>query len=463
MSELKNFNDDMVFQSFSKNPIFESNKDNNKTSQNDLTEFSFKKNLFLQKSDDNNNFNKNHISSINDHIASNIYSKNDNNILESGHFGQSKYDSKNYKEIIEKNALKKQPLFYIEEKYNRMKEEEEEKNAKNTSGIKSNNSNSSLFKDRLKKIQIIRKKKIKNNNSINYNRIKKLKDDSFNSMRNNIINDEKSYLYKKKFTNNNINLNISNISNLNNIKDNTYDECKVNKTFYRVNNTINANEIPKYIKNNKYEFCNIYRNNAQNKKILANNSTGLNKIKLKEINSNYILKNLKENKENNHNYNNIILNNPNIHNLIINNNHFCPNLGNIKFINFEPEKTYRNIYKVNKYSNKIIKNENLDKKKNYKRNNNLIAPTCSLGVLPRNKNIKFDKENKIKSNNTNISYANSKLNTINNKSIGLYKTRTHYSKIDNKKVKNIPSKKSQDKIKLLKERMMNWFVDKNNF
>ena len=73
--------------------------------------------------------------------TSNIYSKNNNNILENGHFGQSKYDSKNYKEIIEKNALKKQPLFYREEKYNRMKEEEQEINAKNTSGIKSNNSN----------------------------------------------------------------------------------------------------------------------------------------------------------------------------------------------------------------------------------------------------------------------------------------------------------------------------------
>ena len=124
MSEKKAFNDDMVFQSFSKNIILESNKDINKISENENLEFSFKKNLFLQKSDDNNNFNKNHISSINDHIASNIYSKNDNNILESGHFGQSKYDSKNYKEIIEKNALKKQPLFYREEKYNRMKEEE---------------------------------------------------------------------------------------------------------------------------------------------------------------------------------------------------------------------------------------------------------------------------------------------------------------------------------------------------
>ena len=68
-------------------------------------------------------------------------------------------------------------------------------------------------------------------------------------MRNNITNDEKSYLYKNKFTNNNINLNISNISN---IKYNTYDEGKINKTFNRVSNTINANKIPNYIKYNKY-------------------------------------------------------------------------------------------------------------------------------------------------------------------------------------------------------------------
>ena len=75
MSELKNFNDAMVIQSFSKNSIFESNKDNNKISQNYLVEFSFKKNLFLQKSDDNNNFNKNHISSINDQNIQHIFQK----------------------------------------------------------------------------------------------------------------------------------------------------------------------------------------------------------------------------------------------------------------------------------------------------------------------------------------------------------------------------------------------------
>ena len=465
MSGKKKINDDMVFQSFSKNYVFESNKDNNKTSQNEIFEFSFKKNLFLQKSDENYNFNNNLISSKIEN-ASNIYSKNDRNIQESGHFGKSKYDSKDYKEIIEKNALKKQPIFYIKEKYNRMKEEKEEKNAKNTTGLKSNSSNSSLFSEKMKKIQIIRKKKsIKNNNSINYNGKKKLKDESFSLLRNNNANDETSYLYKKKITNNNINL-----SKISNFRDSSYDDGKINKTFYKINNTINVNEIQNYKKYNKYEIINLYGNNIQNTKILENNRTSINRPKLKAINTNYILKRLKENKENNsNNYNNIIVNNKNIHNIIINDNNFCPNLGNIKFINFEPERTYRNIYKVSKYSNKIIKNENMEriknefKIKNMKRINNLIHPTNSHCVLPRNKNIRYEKENKTKNLNSNISFANSKLNTINNKSIGLYKTRTHHSKMENKKVKNIPNKKVPDKIKFLKERIMNWYPDKMNF
>ena len=361
MSEKKKINDDMVFQSFSKNYVFESNKDNNKTSHNENFEFSFKKNLFLQKSDENNNSNKNLISSKIDH-TSNIYSKNDRNIQESGHFGRSKYDSKDYREIIEKNSLKKQPIFYIEEKFNRMKEEEEEKNVKNTIGLKSNNSNSSLFSEKMKKIQIIRKKKsIKNNNSINYNRKKQIKDESFSFLRNDNANDEKSYLYKKKITNTNNNINLNNISN---IRDISYDDGKINKTFYK-NNTINVNDIPNNIKYNKYEFINLFRNNIQNTKTLENNRTTINGPKLKAIKSNYILKRLKENKENNsNNYKNIIVNNLNTHNIFINNNNLCPNFGNIKFINIEPDKTYSNIYKVSKYSNKIIKNKNIESIKN---------------------------------------------------------------------------------------------------
>ena len=465
MSEKKKINDDMVFQSFSKNYVFESNKDNNKTSHNENFEFSFKKNLFLQKSDENNNSNKNLISSKIDH-TSNIYSKNDRNIQESGHFGRSKYDSKDYREIIEKNALKKQPIFYIEEKFNRMKEEEEENNVKNTIGLKSNNSNSSLFSEKMKKIQIIRKKKsIKNNNSINYNRKKQIKDESFSFLRNDNANDEKSYLYKKKITNTNNNINLNNIIN---IRDISYDDGKINKTFYK-NNTINVNDIRNNIKYNKYEFINLYRNNIQNIKTLENNRTTINGPKLKAIKSNYILKRLKENKENNsNNYKNIIVNNLNTHNIFINNNNFCPNFGNIKFINIEPDKTYSNIYKVSKYSNKIIKNENMERIKNefkikkIKRINNLIPPTSSHGVLPRNRNIRYEKENNTKILNNN-SFANSKLNTINNKSIGLYKTRTHHSKLENKKMKKIPNKKVPDKIKFLKERIMNWYPDKMNF
>ena len=76
MSENKNFNDDIVFQSFSKNYIFESNKEENKISQNEILEFSFKKNLFLPKSDEYNSHNYN--SPMDEH-GLNIYSQNDQN------------------------------------------------------------------------------------------------------------------------------------------------------------------------------------------------------------------------------------------------------------------------------------------------------------------------------------------------------------------------------------------------
>jgi hypothetical protein len=152
MSEKRNINDDIIFQSFSKNFKFESNEEQNKNSPNEILEFSFKKNLFIQKTDDNNTNNHVHISSFNEH-NSNIYSKNDKNILESGHFGR--HESKNFKSLIEKNSSKKNPIFCIEEKYNRYSDEE--KQSQNGSTIPNNGSNSSIFR-KLKKIQIIRKK-----------------------------------------------------------------------------------------------------------------------------------------------------------------------------------------------------------------------------------------------------------------------------------------------------------------
>ena len=460
MSEKKKINDDMIFQSFSKNYIFESNKEQNKTSKNEIIEFSFKKNLFLQKSEDNNNtsnnFNSNskQISLSGEHNY-NIYSKNDTNIQESGHFGKSKYDSKNYKSLIENNAIKKEPLFYIEEKFNRMKEEEEEnKNSKNIPTFPNNNSNSCLINTKYKKIQIIRKKKgIRNNNSTHHNHIKKTKDDSFFSSKNH----EQKFLYKKKITNNNINLNC-----ISNIRDNSYERCKANNTLNKICHTISINEIPNY---NKIEYCNIYRNTNQNKKIINSKSNNINP-KLKTIinNSNYIFKSLKDNKENiQTNYSNIIFNNQNINNIIINNN-FCPNLGNIKLIDFEPEKTYRNMHKMNKSSNKVSKNNNIEKLKNEfkikntKKNNVINSSTTCLGLMQRKK-LKQERNNKNKNNN--ISYnGNGKLININNK-VGLYKARTHKSRLDNKKEKCIPNGKAINKIKILKERFLNCYFEKH--
>ena len=74
----------------------------------------------------------------------------------------------------------------------------------------------------------------------------------------------------------------------------------------------------------------------------------------------------------------------------------------------------------------------------------------------KNKNLKLEKENRI---NNDIYYANnnSKLNTINNKSIGLYKTRTHKSKLEKNNGKIIPNKKIPDKIRFLKERILNCY------
>ena len=470
MSEKKKINDDMIFQSFSKNFVFDSNKDNNKTSKNEIIEFSFKKNLFSQKADENasvnNNNNNNYISSLNFHDH-NIYSKNDKNIQESGHFGKSKYESKNYKEIMEKNAMKKQPIFHIEERYNREKENLEEKKAKNISNIKKNNNNSSPFNEKIKKIKIIRKKKsIKNNKSINPKRTKKLIDDSFYNLRDNKAKDEQNYLYKKKFFNNNINLsNISNLSNVSNERDTSYESISINKSFYRINNTINTNEIEGYYKYNKYELSNIYRNNNQYKKLIDNN-INKNKLKIMNSNSNYILRNIKENKENcsfnynNHNYNNYIFHNQNINNIIINNNQYCPNFGNIKYINIEPEKTYSNMHKVNKISNKIERNENIDRinnqfktKKIKKNTNSTIPTTTSLNFLIKGKNIKSNKENKSKNYN-NICLNDTRISTINNKSIGLFKTRTLQTKLDNKKGKNVQHKKILDNDNSIKERIL---------
>ena len=122
MSDNVKINDENIFQSFSKDYIFNSNREPNKTSQNENLEFTFRKNLFIHeieespsKSKENQSINNNKMSSTNFQNQG-IYSKNDNNILESGDFGKSKYNQKKYKDIIENNVSLKQPIFYVEEK-----------------------------------------------------------------------------------------------------------------------------------------------------------------------------------------------------------------------------------------------------------------------------------------------------------------------------------------------------------
>ena len=417
MSGKVNFNDEMSFQSFSKNHIFESNKDQNKICQNEIVEFSFIKNLFLPKSDDYYSSNYSNFASTFNEQDVNIYSKNDKNIQVSGHFGKSKYDSKKYKNILNKINEIKQPIFYIEEKYIRTIEEEPKR--KNLNTLQNNSSTSILFNNNLKKIEIIRRKKCAKNNSTN-NKYLNVRMDSFSSLRNKKI--EKSYLYKKKISNNNIKLNYNKI-----FRDNSY-QRNADYSFNKSNNNISTNET---ICNNKNEMTNDCNKKYKYKNLKINIDINK-KIKQKEnriINNNsyLLIKNLKENKENVSNNNlgkHTFLQNKNMRNYLKNNNLYCPNFRDIKYINIDSYKEYKNIHLMNKSSNKIIKN-NIDKLKNENRIRN--------------------KGNKIKNSNAIINtsdYNNSKMNIINNKSIRLIKSRTHRSKLEIKKSNNMQGKKA---------------------
>ena len=343
-----------------------------------------------------------------------------------------------------------------------------------------NGSNSSIF-TKLKKIQIIRKKKsLKNNNTttIINPRVRKKKADSFASLRinnsnmnRNIYNNQicESYLYKKKFSNNNINLN--NINSLNNISINN-DDCykpKNNNTVFSAINNMSITEIPKHP---KYDMHNIYRNNYNNfgKKLFSSKTNKLKpKIKTSLTNfANYILKNIKEDKEN------IPMNYNQYCNTVMNNNYYYPpNFNNIsKYINNNNKmnnnesnnKTYRNsMYEVNKSYNKTIKYENIEKVKNDFKNrinkklSSITISNNTISLIPRSKNLKPGKENKIK-NYININFGNAKSNTINNKSFQLYKTITHKGILQNKKGKKIScSKLANDKLKIFKEKFTNCY------
>ena len=213
MSEKQNINDEIIFQSFSKNLIFESNKEQNKVRENENLEFTFKKNLF-QKSEESptnqkSNQNKfNAVSAFDDQIYD-IYSKNDNNIQESGHFGKSKYDSTKYKNIIENNNIPKQPIFSLEEKLST-------KYSKKTMSVKNiEKEESKLFNNKLTNFEI---RKYKSSVKINLNNSKK------NIIKNNISNNRnqkktiksESTFYLKA---NNLNMTNTNKNNQNHMKE----------------------------------------------------------------------------------------------------------------------------------------------------------------------------------------------------------------------------------------------------
>jgi hypothetical protein len=280
----------------------------------------------------------------------------------------------------------------------------------------------------MKKIEIIRRKKSAKNNSTNYNYLN-IGKDSFSSLRNKEI--EKRYFYKKKIPNNNIKLKYSKI-----YRDNRYQRNTVN-SFNKSNNTINANET---IYNNKKEITN-YCNKKYNQYTKLKINTDINKnIKYKEnqiINNSKILKENKENVSINNLKSHTFLHYENIRNNLINNNLYCPNFRDIKYINVDSDKTYKNSYLMNK-SNKNIKN-NIDKLK---------------------------KESKIRNNSIIITpnYSNSKVITINNISIGLIKTITHRSRLEIKKSNNIQGKKAPtpgQKIILQKNLTPNNFGNKS--
>ena len=448
MSENENFNDDMAFQSFSKDFAFKSNKDINKSSQNEIIEFTFKKNLYLPKSDDNNNHSK--ISSFNE-MGSNIYSQNDQNIQVSGHFGKSKYDSKNYKKIIEKNNLIKQPLFYIEENYNLDKEKEQK--LKSLNNLQNNNNNLNIFNNKIKKIQIIRKKKsFKKNNSSSFNYVKKVKADSFSSFRNNNKNGEQVYLYKKKLIGSNNFKNSIDISNKNKFINNTY-EGRERYTYNRNNNPINIKEL-KY--NNKYEIIKICKNLNQNKKKTYERNHNINKLSRignNDFNFNYTIKNLYDNKENidNNNKSQSFIN-------CENDNLFSYNKYNLDFnkynsINSEPDNPYINISSEYQYFNKLNKNENFESLKNdYKTKNIKKKNLISTPSLIRNNNAK-----KVDKNKNYLDNENS--NRINGHYFEILKAGTHKCKLGKKKVKKISSKKLKSKKTTLREKILPFYFE----
>ena len=454
MSEKEIINDDLIFQSFSKNYIFESNKKEKKKPINEEIEFTFGKNLFLDKLEESslkakenkNNFNA--ITAFNEE-AMNIYSKNDNNILESGHFGKSKYDSCKYKNIIEKNNFVKQPLFCIEEKasgkyskpnLNTKKEENEEFKTLNA---------------RLKNIQIRKVKsgvkivnsttnKLKKNVSFNQNKVKKLKDEPnhYYKVNNNEIN---------KINNLDRNLNILRRNNpiltrLRKMKNNNYFQNDIiSNAINKTNNNFSSSQfIEKEIRamNNKnnsfiqmsgYNYDNKARKSAPG--IFNNNQPKLN-INT-NININTILK---------QNSRNSVTSKENKENIPININNFKNNdfLYNHKPININNTImtcSHRRISqyipkRISKAKNRFEKIENVIRKSsdNYIKLNDIKYNNSPYDIfLSSQMNFGYglmkNKIPKTNRNKNNASIVCNKLNSMYNKSIGMVKPKNNPRKM----------------------------------
>ena len=454
MSEKEIINDEMVYQSFSKNYIFDSNHEPNKTSQNENIEFTFKKNLFFQKTEEspskiNDNKNSNNkMSPLNDKMM-NIYSKNDSNLQESGHFGKSKYDTNKYKNIIKENTINnKQPLFSINDKMSG-KYSKSNLNIKKTERDESKLSTNKTKKSEITKNKSkVRMNSLNNNNNIkntyinnrNKNKSKKIKTESTYSLKvnNNNINERKAY-----------NFNINNdpvLNRMKKMKDNYCYKEIFSNTFNRTSNNYNnnkncinsqimENEI-KPINNNYCHFISIngFSNANKIKKIPTGRYIDI-QPKLKpnfEINNTtkQISRNTrlyKENKEN------IPIN---INNTIINYYHKQPI--EIKPVNSINDRPSFNPQKMFNSKNKYVKRENV------------VQISTENFLKPKSEMYPHSKINLIKNIDT---YLYNKLNTIN-------------INIDNKKnirfaqIKRINVPKSNISKKKL---MVKSFIMKNGF
>ena len=467
MSEKQNINDEIIFQSFSKNLIFESNKEQNKVRENENLEFTFKKNLF-QKSEESptnlkGNQNKfNAVSAFDDQIYD-IYSKNDNNIQESGHFGKSKYDSTKYKNIIENSNIPKQSIFSLEEKLST-------KYSKKNMSVKNiEKEESKLFDNKSKyfeirkykssvKINLNNSKKniIKNNISNNRNQKKAIKSESTYYLKTNNLNmtntnknnqnhmkEEFNYADKKG---ENRKVNIPLINRLKKMKENDYFKEIINDTYNRENNSfINTHMIENEIgtfKNN----CSIVSINANSKikKITTGRMSDM-RQKLKpniNINQKPMSRNkglCKENKENipfNYINNNrdSFLNQIHFNNTIMNYSHNRPlyfkDIENNNSIN---ERPYNNPKRMSKAKIKNENKENIvykykttgnylklgENKYNPNPNNIMSSSTTNFGYLMKNK---IPRTNRNK-NNDSLFYNKLSLKN-NNQSMAIIKTKT---------------------------------------